>query len=191
MGGFQEIDQLSQVGATTITELLSAWHKGDDSAFTSLIPAVYGQLRRLAARYMRHERPEHTFAPTDLVHTAFLHMPGFQRIEWNGRHHFYAISALLMRRLLVDHANRRSRRQSAETESLQGAGDDTSLLLAVDEALRELGGYDPELATIVEMKFFGGFNVQDVARAVGLSEATVKRRWKTAKGLLHEKIVRR
>src|SRR5215469_3868642 len=114
---------------------------------------------------MRHERPEHTFEPTDLVHTAFLNMSCFQKVEWHGRRHFYAVSALLMRRLLVNHANRRSRRKSAETESFQEAVDEASLLLRVDDALEELAVYDPELATIVEMRFFGGRNVQEVAKA--------------------------
>ena len=175
---------------TGVTELLCAWHGGDDSALTSLLPAVYGQLRRLAARYMRYERPDHTLEPTDLVHTAFLHMRGLQKVEWHDRHHFYAISSLLMRRLLVNHANRRSRRRSAETESSPDARDEARLILALDQSLKELSGYDPQLATIVEMRFFGGRNIQEVAIAVGLSEATVKRRWKAAKGWLHERVVR-
>ncbi|SRR5260221_41644 len=175
--------------ASGITEILIAWHRGDDSAIESLFPLVYNDLRRIAARYMRGERFDHTFEPSDLVHAAFLRLPGLRQIEWGNRSHFYAMSARLMRQVLVDYARRRVRRIGAEEEASRNLlGDEAHLLLGLDQALEELARYDPELAGIVEMKFFGDRTVPEIADVTGLSEATVKRRWKAAKGWLHETI---
>jgi RNA polymerase sigma factor (TIGR02999 family) len=171
----------------TITELLTAWHDGDDAAFDSLVPLVYNDLRRIAARHMRRERFDHTLDPTDLVHAAVMKMPGLRKIEWSGREHFFAMSARVMRQVLVDYARRRLRRQEAEA-MFENSREEFRFLLELDRAAQELARIDPGLAAIFEMKYFGDRTVPEIAAATGLGEATVKRRWKAAKGWLHENI---
>lgn len=171
-----------------ITELLQAWSLGDQAAFGQLAPIVYSELRRLARRYMARERPDHTLQPTALVHEAYLRLANFGDLHWKNRIHFFAISAQVMRRVLVDFARSRERRKRGgssrrlsleECDSL-GVQHDTALL-ALDDALNALALHDARKCQVVEMKFFGGLSTDEIAHALQVSPDTVLRDWKLAK----------
>ena len=178
--------------ATDVTEILARWRDGDAQALEELLPEVYGELRRLASRHLRGERSGHTLETHDLIHEAFLRLIELRRIDWRDREHFFAVAARMMRRILVDHARRRSREkrgggiarvalEDAPMVSPEGAGE----ILAVDAALRELDAFDPELGRIVELRFFGGFKHEEVAALFGHSKTTARRRWRLAKAWLY------
>ncbi len=171
-----------------ITRLLSAWRGGDEGALEELVPLVYQELRRLAHRYMRHERPDHTLQTTALVNEAYLRLLDCQHVQWRDRAHFFALSARLMRRVLVDMA--RSRRylkrsggrqrvtlDDALLRSSAGSGED---VLAVDRALQSLAAVDSRKERLVELRFFGGLSVKGTAEVLQLSRKTVQREWKVA-----------
>lgn len=153
-----------------------------------ILPAVYADLRALARRYMRRERPDHTLDPTGLVHEAYLRLAQ-QGAAWQNREHVVAVAARLMRRILVDHARRKhaSRRGGGGIsvtlveDLVPSPGTGSMDLLAVDEALEELARLDPRQARIVELRFFGGLTVEETAELVGISVPTVKRDWQTAR----------
>jgi len=158
-----------------------------------LLPAVYGELKRLAASYLRSERPDHTLQPTALVHEAYLRLQGQRSVMWSNRAHFYGIAARIMRRILVDHARRRgaAKRDGAVLRlTLVDAGVDDRApeLVALDSALTTLEELDPQQARIVELRFFGGLTVEETADAAGISTATVKREWRTARAWLRREI---
>jgi RNA polymerase sigma factor (TIGR02999 family) len=171
-----------------ITELLQAWSLGDRAAFDQLAPIVYSELRRLARRYMAHERPDHTLQPTALVHEAYMRLANFGDLHWKNRIHFFAISAQVMRRVLVDFARSRerhkrggsSRRLSLEECDSLGVQHDTALL-ALDDALNALALQDARKCQVVEMKFFGGLSTDEIALSLQVSPDTVLRDWKLAK----------
>jgi RNA polymerase sigma factor (TIGR02999 family) len=159
---------------------------GQTDALDRLLPLVYGELRRIAARQMRRERTGHTLQPTALVHEAFLRLLDQNRSDWCDRAHFFAFSAHLMRRLLVDHSRRRRAGKRvvpiALNENLFVPGSDqTEQILAVDEVLHQLAELDPRQARVVEMRYFGGLSVQETADALEISERTVKLDWAMAK----------
>lgn len=172
---------------TEVTRLLRAWGGGDVEARDRVFAAVYGELRRLAASYLRRERSGHSLQPTTLVHEAFLKLAG-ARADWQDRAHFFGVAARAMRRILVDHARRRragKRGRGAVQITLDEA---VGLLPArdldvvrVDEALKDLAALDPRQEQVVELRFFGGLSVEETAAALALSPATVKRDWTTAK----------
>jgi RNA polymerase sigma-70 factor (ECF subfamily) len=174
-----------------VTDLLVAWGGGEEAALAQLVPIVHGELRRLASRQMRTERQDHTLQTTALVNEAYLRLVDLKRIQWQDRAHFFAMSARLMRRILVDHARARSvqkRGGSAQRVSLDeitmvagGRGPD---LEALDDALRHLEAVDPRQSQIVELRFFGGLGVADTALALGVSSVTVMRDWRLAKAWL-------
>lgn len=178
-----------------ITELLIDWGHGDQAALDKLMPLVYDELRRLANNYLRREAAGHTLQPTALVNEAYLKLVG-QKTNWQNRAHFFAISAKLMRRILVDHARQRqaakrggSQQQrisitSAETIMKQPAID----LLALNEALDELATMDTQQGRIVELKFFGGLSIEETAEVLGISHATVERDWKMARAWLRRQL---
>jgi RNA polymerase sigma factor (TIGR02999 family) len=174
--------------AEQITELLQAWSRGDRNAFDELAPVIYTELRRLARSYMARERSDHTLQPTALVHEAYMRLADFRSLHWKNRIHFFAISAQVMRRVLVDFARarvRRKRRDAAQYISLEeianlGAHHDTAML-ALDDALSALAAENPRKCQIVEMKFFGGLSTDEIALALGVSPETVQRDWKLAK----------
>ena len=174
--------------AEDVTQLLQAWSEGDQAAFDRLAPIVYSELRRLARRYMARERPDHTLQPTALVHEAYMRLAGLHNLQWKNRVHFFAISAQVMRRVLVDFARSRDRHKrggSGRPVSLDecanlGANSDTSLL-ALDGALSALGIEDPRKCRVVEMKFFGGLSTDEIAQSLQVSPETVSRDWKLAK----------
>ena len=171
-----------------VTELLRAWSRGDQAAFDQLASIVYAELRRLARHYMARERPDHTLQPTALVHEAYLRLANFRDLHWKNRVHFFAISAQVMRRVLVDFARSRERRKRGGTSqrvSLEecgnlGVGHDASLL-ALDDALNALALEDARKCRVVEMKFFGGLSTDEIAQSLSVSPDTVLRDWKLAK----------
>jgi len=172
-----------------ITVLLTRWRAGDEQAGAELLTVVYAELRKLAASYMRRERPEHTLAPTGLVHEAYLRLCGGADIDWQNRGHFLAVFAQQMRRVLVDHARSvRSAKRGAglHKQSLTGVdpGDprlDSVDLLAVNEALERLGALDARAAQVVELRYFGGLTEREAAETLQVSIATVKRDWDFAR----------
>lgn len=171
-----------------ITELLQAWGRGDQAAFDQLATVVYSELRRLARNYMAHERPDHTLQPTALVHEAYMRLADLRSLHWKNRIQFFAISAQVMRRVLVDFARSRVRRKrtgAAQRVSLVeianlGAQHDAALL-ALDDALTSLAAENPRRCQVVEMKFFGGLSTGEISQSLAVSPETVLRDWKLAK----------
>ncbi|HKF42343.1 MAG TPA: sigma-70 family RNA polymerase sigma factor [Thermoanaerobaculia bacterium] len=177
-----------------VTGLLRRWKEGDGRALEELMPIVYGELRRLAAHYLQIERSGHTLQPTALVHEAYLRLVDQKNVAWQNRAHFFGIAAQMMRRILVDHARRRAaqkRDAAAYRLDLEDPGrpaDREPELLAVHEALTELERLDARQARIVELRFFGGLSVEETAEAAGVSTATVKREWRTARAWLRREL---
>ena len=179
-----------------ITQLLIRWKGGDQAALEQLMPLVYSELRRLAANYLRREREGHTLQPTALVNEAYLKLVDQRNPKWQNRAHFYGIAAQVMRRILVDHARMRDAEKrgganqhrlsitSAEAISTKPNFD----VLALHEALEELTAMDPQQGKIVELKFFGGLSIEEVAEVLGIGHATVERDWKMARAWLRRKL---
>jgi RNA polymerase sigma factor (TIGR02999 family) len=174
-----------------LTDLLLAWGRGDESAFEQLVPLVHAELHRLARRYMRGERAGHSLQTTMLVNEAYLRLVDLNRVRWQDRGHFFAMSARLMRRILVDHARARGfvkRGGGAQTvpfdESRAGPIEPSPDLVALDDALQALAAVDPRKSQVVEMRFFGGLTVEETAQALGISSPTVLRDWRLAKAWL-------
>lgn len=172
------------------TQLLMKIQNGDANAAESLVPLIYDDLRALAARYMRNEPSDHTLQPTALVHEAFLRLVDTDRVEWRTRAHFMAVAARTMRRILVDHARRRRAIK-------RGGGKKVTLvegmafyeqrpfdLVALDDALAALAGIDERQSSVVELRFFGGLGVEEIAEVLDVSTATVKRDWRFARAWL-------
>ena len=173
------------------TELLRAWSRGDESAREKLIPLLYGELHRLARRYMRRERADHTLQPTALVNEAYLRLIDVNRIEWRGRTHFLALAAQTMRRILVEsarHRHRQKRGGGAVRESIDDIGElpkpEERDVIALNDALNELAEFDERMSQVVELRFFGGLSVDETADVLKMSPETVMRDWKTAKAWL-------
>ena len=176
-----------------ITALLRDWSGGDREALERLMPIVYGELKRLASSYLRSERPDHTLQPTALVHEAYLRLQGQRSVVWSNRAHFFGIAARIMRRILVDHARRRraAKRDAAALRVTlvdDSAADRAPELIALDSALTSLERLDPQQARVVELRYFGGLTVEETAEAAGISTATVKREWRTARAWLRREI---
>ena len=174
-----------------VTRLLVAWSKGDRDALEDLIPVVYGELRRIAARYFRHERPGHTLQPTVLVHEAYLKLVDQDHARWQNRAQFFGVAAQLMRRILVDHArtHRAAKRGGGMTPvtlvDVAGASPPRGVdVIALDEALTRLTGLYPEQGRLVELRYFGGLTIEETGEAMGTSPATVKRQWTVARAWL-------
>jgi len=171
-----------------VTRLLVAWRGGDAGALDRLLPLVYAELRRVAHRYMRDERPNHPLQTTALVHEAYLRLIDVTRVDWQSRNHFFAVSAQLMRRILVEAARRRnadSRGGDAShvalDEAFVPAADRGADLLALDEALEHLAALAPRKARVVELRYFAGLSVKETADVLGVSVETVMRDWRMAK----------
>jgi RNA polymerase sigma-70 factor (ECF subfamily) len=177
-----------------VTELLLAWGGGDQSAFDQLVPLVHAELHRLARRHMRGERQHHTLQTTALVNEAFLRLVNVKRVHWQDRAHFFAVSARLMRRVLVDHARSRQfvkRGGGAHTTPFDEASMSVERsvdLVALDDALEALAAIDPRKSKVVEMRFFAGFSVDETAAALHVSPETVMRDWRVAKAWLHREL---
>jgi RNA polymerase sigma-70 factor (ECF subfamily) len=176
----------------TITQLLVRWSAGDQEAAERLLPLVYEELRRIARRQLRRERDAHTLQATAIVHEAYLRLVGQSGLEWPSRAHFYAFSAHLIRRILVDHARRRNRAKRgglAEKITLVEMADlaleKSPDLVALDKALSGLEKVDPRKATVVELKFFAGLTLEEIAEQLGISSETVSREWRRARAWLY------
>jgi RNA polymerase sigma factor (TIGR02999 family) len=167
----------------TLTHVLAAWRQGDGEAFDRLAPLVYSQLRQLAANFLRRERPGHTLETGALVHEVFLRLLGQNQVSWKNRSHFFAIAALIMRRVLIEHARRRHPHLALDAAGEVGLAEAPEVL-ALDEALRRLSARHPQAGKIVEMRFFGGLNESEIAEVLGISVPTVKRRWRFARAWL-------
>lgn len=178
------------VATPDITMWLAEWRHGDDAALERLVPLVYDELRRIAARQLRGERSNHTLQPTELVHEAFLRLVR-QNVSWQNRAHFFGVAAEIMRRLLVDHARKKradKRGAGMETIALHEriewpAARDLDIV-ALDECLTALAELDPQQAKVVELRFFAGLSIEETAEVLGVSDSTVKREWRVARAWL-------
>jgi RNA polymerase sigma factor (TIGR02999 family) len=183
------------MSAPDVTTLLVKWRNGDRQALDELTPLVYDELRRLAARWLRRERPGHTLEGTALVHEAYLRLVHQRETEWQNRSHFFAIAAQLIRRILVDHARTRDRVKRGggafklSLDEALGVSEARDLeLVALDDALGALSKIDPQQGRIVELRFFAGLSIEETAEALGISPATVKRDWVVAKAWLFREL---
>jgi RNA polymerase sigma factor (TIGR02999 family) len=180
-----------------VTRLLVDWSNGDQAALEELTPLVYGELRRLAGRYLRRERPDHTLQSTALVHEAYMRLIDQRSVRWQNRAHFFGVAAQLIRRILVDHARGRmaAKRGAAVCklsldEAIETPGARDLDLAALDDALNALARIDLQQSRIVELRFFTGLSIEETAEVLHISPATVKRDWTTAKAWLFREISR-
>jgi RNA polymerase sigma factor (TIGR02999 family) len=180
-----------------ITELLVDWSKGDREALNKLTPLVYDELHRLASRYLRHERANHTLQTTALVHEAYLRLVDQRNANWQNHVQFFAVAAQLMRRILVDYARSHGAAKRGGgyaklslDEAMIVSKEKSADLMALDEALNSLAAIDPEQSRVVELRVFGGLTVEETAEALGVSPRTVKREWSMAKAWLHRQITK-
>ncbi|HEY8562441.1 MAG TPA: ECF-type sigma factor [Pyrinomonadaceae bacterium] len=172
---------------------MSEIKNGNRQALDELLPAVYDELRRLANVYLKNERADHTLQPTALVHEAYLRLLGQKKLEWQNRAHFFGVSARLMREILIEYARMKNRlkrggefkTQIALDDAVSFAGARDLDVVSIDEALAKLEKLDARQARIVEMKFFAGMTIEEIAEVLEISPATVKREWATAKLLLY------
>jgi RNA polymerase sigma factor (TIGR02999 family) len=183
---------------TDVSALLRAWSGGDRDALQALMPIVYEELHRLARHYMRRERAGHSLQASALVNEAYMRLADYRRMQWQDRAHFFAVSAQVMRRILVDHARRHNitrgrgvQHVSLDDVAVIGSGEDAETdLVALDEALIGLTRIDPRKAQIVEMRFFGGLSVEEIGEVLKVSTGTVKREWRAAKAWLYQELTR-
>lgn len=180
-----------------ITQLLAEWSEGNQSALDELYPLVYGELHRLAHRYMSRERKGHTLQTTALINEAYVRLVDQQNVHWANRSHFFAISAQIMRRILIDHARRHAyakRGGGAQRVSLEEAAtvarEQGGELLRLDEALKSLADMDPRRGQVVELRYFGGLNNEEIAGVLKVSENTVTRDWNIARAWLYQELNR-
>jgi RNA polymerase sigma-70 factor, ECF subfamily len=177
-----------------VSKLLVAWTGGEQSALDKLTPIVYHELHRLARRYMKGERPGHSLQTTALVNEAYLRLVDYKRMQWQNRAHFFAVSAQVMRRILVEHARRHNLKRGGAVqhvsleEAAQVGGDRPADLVALDEAMHALARLDARKVQVVEMRFFGGLSVEETAEVLKVSPVTVMRDWSTAKAWLYREL---
>ncbi len=181
-----------------ITQMLRQWSDGSPEAFEELLPFVYDELHKQAARYLRRERQDHTLQPTALINEAYLKLIDQREVNWQNRMHFFGIAAQAMRRILVDHARTKHREKRGGEdeklpldEALTVAVDESNIdLLALDEALTRLERKDKQQARLVELRYFSGLNLEETAEALGISRTTATRDWAMAKAWLHRELTR-
>ena len=178
-----------------VTTLLLEWSQGNHAALEQVTPLIYDELRRLAARQLRRERPGHTLQSTALVHEAYLKLIDQQRVKWHDREHFFAVASQMIRRILVSYARSRNASKRGHGRTMLAFGDAGSTgttseidLIALDGALERLSRLDPQQERIVELRFFGGLSIQGTAKLLGVSTATVNRDWKLARAWLHREL---
>ncbi len=178
-----------------VTQILQDWSAGDPSASERLMPFVYGELRRIAGRYLSRERSDHTLQATALVHEAYLRLVDQSRVTWQNRAQFFGVAAQTMRRILVDHARSRAteRRGGAAVrfsldEALVVPEQRAADMLLLDEALNQLGQIDPRKSQVVELRFFGGLGEEEIAAFLGVSKRTVIRDWQMARLWLYREL---
>ncbi|MBX7174090.1 MAG: sigma-70 family RNA polymerase sigma factor [Pyrinomonadaceae bacterium] len=181
--------------STNVTVLLEKINNGDDSAPEKLLPVVYDELRKLAAGYLKNERPGHTLQATALVHEAYIRLVDWERVSWQNRAHFFAVAAQVMRNILVDHARRK--RSEIHGGNLQKLALDEAIsfsqsqevdLVDLDDALQDLEKLDERQAKIVELRFFAGLTIEETAHAIGVSTMTISREWNFAKAWLYRRL---
>lgn len=178
-----------------VTILLKAWSDGDESALHKLTPLVYAELHRLARRYMAGEHQQHTLQATALLNEAYMRLIDWKNVRWQNRAHFFAVSAQMMRRILVDYArSRRNQKRGGGAcrvtldEAFVFSQDKSPDLIAVDAALERLAEIDPRKSRVVELRFFGGLSLEEMAEVLKVSPFTVHRDWKLAKAWLHREL---
>jgi RNA polymerase sigma factor (TIGR02999 family) len=190
---------LGQESAGEITQLLQGWRGGDRNALDALLPVVYKELRRLAHFQLRQERPDHTLQSAALVHEAYVRLLGQNPPTWDGRSHFFAIAAQLMRQILVDYARRHRAGKRGGGETMLSIDDESMPLpakekdfdvVALDDALKALAQFDARKAQVVELRFFAGLNFDETAEVLKVSAVTVARDWSTARAWLHREMSR-
>jgi RNA polymerase sigma factor (TIGR02999 family) len=176
-----------------VTQMLISYGEGDRAALDALLPLVYDELRMIARSYLRQERPDHTLQPTGLVHEAYLRLINQKQVDWRNRAQFFALAASMMRRILVNHAEakraekRGGRIERVSLDEVSVVFEDEPLdLLALDEVLRRLEKLDKLKMEIVELKFFGGLTIDEIAEVTKISTATVEREWAFARGWLYK-----
>jgi RNA polymerase sigma factor (TIGR02999 family) len=179
-----------------VTKLLAEWSKGNQGALRTLMPLVYAELRRVAGRYLKHEKPGHTLSATALVHEAYLRLVK-QKAPWQNRAHFFSVAAQMMRRILVDHARSHhyAKRGAGAvtlelTEAVATREHREIDLLALDDALRDLARLDERQSRMVELRFFAGLSIEETSEVLGVSAPTVKREWASARAWLFREINR-
>lgn len=175
-----------------VTQMLISYSQGDRAALDALLPLVYDELRMIARGYLRQERSDHTLQPTGLVHEAYLRLINQQRVDWHNRAQFFGLAANMMRRILINHAEaKQAAKRGGGMQKVSAddivivCGTDTVDLLALDEALRRLEKFDKLKSDIVELKFFGGLTIDEIAEVTNTSTATVERDWAFARGWLY------
>ena len=190
----QRASQPGEPAAEDVSTLLRAWSDGDQSALERLTPVVYDELHRLARRYMKGERSGHSLQTTALVNEAYMRLVDYERMQWQNRAHFFAVSAQLMRRILVEHARRHNLKRGGGVrhvsldEAAMVDGDPDADLVALDDAMNGLARIDPRKVQVVEMRFFGGLSVEETAEVLKVSPVTVKRDWRAARAWLYREL---
>ena len=187
---------MATLSADNLTELLIEWREGDKTALDKLTPLVYDELRRIAHRYVRRERNGHTLQTTALVNEAYLRLAGTKNIEWQNRAHFFAVTAQVMRNVLIDHARRRlyakrggqAQQVPIDDVSLEMSEQRADELVVLDEALSDLAKLDQRKARVVELRYFGGLSLEETAEVLGISLMTVRRDWRAAKAWLYKEV---
>jgi RNA polymerase sigma factor (TIGR02999 family) len=194
-----ESQPMTTLSADDLTGLLVEWGQGDKAAFDRLTPLVYEEIKRIAHRYMQHEREGQTLQTTALVNEAYLRLARSQKVDWQNRAHFFAVTAQVMRHILIDHARRRlyvKHGGEAQRVGLETAGREVMLmsqpraaeLLALDEALQQLSKLDGRKGRVVELRYFGGLNIEETASVLQVSAMTVRRDWRAAKAWLFRRM---
>jgi RNA polymerase sigma-70 factor, ECF subfamily len=185
----------SRAPSTEVTQLLTRWSGGDPNALEQLIPLVYDELRRLARSLLARERSDHTLQSTALVHEAYMRLIGHSAVHFENRAHFFAVAAQSMRRILVEHARKHNAAKRGGNhitlvldEAIATPAESKVDVEALDNALSDLATLDPRQASIVEMRFFGGMSIDETAKVLDISPATVKREWTTARTWLFDKM---
>ena len=186
--------QPGKAAGDEVSKLLQAWSEGEQSALERLTPIVYDELHRLARRYMRRERSSHSLQTTALLNEAYMRLVDYKRMRWQNRAHFFAVSAQVMRRILVEHARRHNLKRGGGVkhvsldEAAAVGGQRAADLVALDDAMNALGRLDSRKVQVVEMRFFGGLSVEETAEVLKVSPITVMRDWSTAKAWLYREM---
>ena len=183
---------MNELGQDNVTQLLIQLTGGDRAVLEDLLPVVYDELRRLAASYLRRERPGHTLQPTALVHEAYMRLVDQTQVNWQNRAQFFGVAAQMMRRILVDHARQHNAEKRGHDfqklsldENIDKAVERSSELILLDDALQELAAVDEQKSRIVELRYFGGLTVEETAEVLGVTPITIKRHWRMAKAWLY------
>lgn len=186
---------MREQGIESVTQLLLELSDGNRETVDQLLPHIYDELRRLAASYMRRERPDHTLQPTALAHEAYLRLVDQTRANWRNRAHFFGVAAQIMRRLLVDYARKHNAEKRGADfqklsldENIDKAVERGQEIVALDRALEELAAIDEQKARIVELRYFGGLTIEETAEVMGVTPITIKRHWRMAKAWLQSQM---